>query len=359
MERELHALQVHALQLLDLPNVVGVGIGPKIRAGMRSAETAVVVLVTRKMSQEKLLAESVVPSTLDGIATDIMEVGEIRFLGRTSLSRPAYPGTSIGHFKVSAGTFGAVVYDRKTDMPLILSNNHILANITNGRDERSAIGDPIYQPGSYDGGTSKDVIANLYRFVPILYQEKGKSGSKSAAPNRVDAAVAKPVSPELIAPDILDIGGVKATRKPEMNMKVQKSGRTSGVTSGCIRVLHTTVKVDMDDDKYAVFEDQVVTDMVSKPGDSGSLVLTDGGEALGLLFAGSDRSAIFSPIQNVLNALDVTMVSKGTQQSPASSEPAQPTSPNPTVTQPILETAAPQIIFLVLVLLLLLFFLYD
>lgn len=349
MEQELNALQLHALQLLDLPNVVGVGIGPKIRGGMRSSETAVVVLVSKKLAQDKLLAENVVPAVLEGVTTDIMEVGEIRFLGRTSMSRPAHPGASIGHYRVSAGTFGAVVYDRKEQIPLILSNNHILANISNGHDERCALGDPIFQPGSYDGGTSKDVIANLYRFIPIIYEEKGNSGGKRGSSNRVDAAVAKPVSTECIDPDIIEIGMVTGVLKPELNMKVQKSGRTSGLTSGHVRVLHTTLKVDMDDNRYAVFEDQVVTDMVSKPGDSGSLVVTENGEAIGLLFAGSDRSAIFSPIQNVLSALDVVMVSN-LQQPPAAKEPFEPAK------QPVKNVATPSVL---LVVFLLLFFMYT
>jgi hypothetical protein len=349
MEQELKALQLHCHKLMDLPNVVGVGIGPKMRAGMRSGETAVVVLVNKKMSEAQLQAESVVPAHLEGVATDIIEVGEIRLLGRTSLSRPAHPGASIGHYKVSAGTFGAVVYDRKTKCPLILSNNHILANITNGRDGRSEIGDPIYQPGSYDGGTSEDVIGNLYNFIPIQYETKGAGGKKGAA-NRVDAAVAQPVSPDVISSEIIDIGNVIGVAKPEMNMKVKKSGRTSGLTSGRVRVMHTTLKVDMDDNRYAVFEDQIVTDMVSKPGDSGSLVVNENNEAVGLLFAGSDRSAIFTPIQNVLDALKVTLA---TSQSPPLV--SNPSAPAPSTSSPTTTTISPSITVSVLLLLLLLF----
>jgi hypothetical protein len=279
-----------------------------------------------------------------------MEVGEIRLLERTALTRPACPGSSIGHYKISAGTFGAVVYDRQTKMPLILSNNHILANISNGRDGRCALGDPIYQPGSYDGGTSKSIIGNLYRFVPIEYETKGKSG-KNASSNSVDAAVAQPVSPEVISPEVIDIGPIMGIVNPTMNMKVQKSGRTSGVTSGEIRVMHTTLKVDMDDNRYAVFKDQVVTDMVSKPGDSGSIVMTEQNQAVGLLFAGSDRSAIFSPIQNVLQALDVTMLSTTSQSPPASTEPE--------MKQPIATVASTSATLQALVLLLIFFWLSN
>ena len=355
----MRALQLHALQLLELPNVVGVGIGPKMRGGMRSGETAVVVLVTQKLTEDELQAESIVPPYLEGVATDIMEVGEIRFLGRTSVLRPACPGVSIGHYNVSAGTFGAVVYDRKTGMPLILSNNHILANVSNGRDGRCALGDPIYQPGKYDGGTSEDVIGNLYRFVPLSYEEKGKSDHKRAAVNRVDAAVAKPVSREVIEPAVMDIGEITGIAQPAINMKVRKSGRTSGVTSGRIRVMRTTLKVDMDDNRYAVFEDQVVTDMTSKPGDSGSLVVTENSEAVGLLFAGSNRSAVFNPIQNVMKELDVVLVADKGQQWPEHSKP-QPAGSGKIVQQPITDMdVSPGTYMAVVVLLLLIFFMHK
>lgn len=353
MEQELRALQLHVNRLLELPNVVGVGIGAKIRAGIRSKQTAVVVLVTQKVSAAALQLDTIVPKELDGVVTDILEVGEVRFLDRTAFSRPACPGSSIGHYNISAGTFGAVVYDRKTKMPLILSNNHILANISNGHDNRCALGDPIYQPGSYDGGTSKDIIGNLYRFVPIDYETKGKKGKKSSS-NRVDAAVAQPVSAEDIAAPIIDIGQITGMVNPEMNMKVKKSGRTSGVTDGNIRVMHTTLKVDMDDNRYAVFEDQVVTDMVSKPGDSGSLVVTEQGQAVGLLFAGSDRSAIFNPIQNVLKELDVMLVNSPSQTFPQITEPEGEV---PKSEVPKAVTAPTSIILMALALLLVLFLL--
>src|SRR5947208_1211109 len=43
-----------------------------------------------------------------------------------------------------------------------LSNNHVLAN-SNG----ASIGDPEYQPGPFDGGTSADQIATLSDFQVI------------------------------------------------------------------------------------------------------------------------------------------------------------------------------------------------
>ena len=38
---------------------------------------------------------------------------------------------------------------------------------------RASIGDPIYQPGVYDGGGMEQVIAYLERFVPIYLLSTG------------------------------------------------------------------------------------------------------------------------------------------------------------------------------------------
>ena len=55
----------------------------------------------------------------------------------------------------------------------ILSNNHVLVN-----SNEAEIGDPVLQPGLYDGGAySQDGIANLNEFVPIHFE--GENGGDS------------------------------------------------------------------------------------------------------------------------------------------------------------------------------------
>ena len=46
---------------------------------------------------------------------------------------------------------------------------------------------------------------------------------------------------------------------------------------------------------------------MSPGGDSGSLVLNDQKQAVGLLFAGSDAVTILNPIEKVCDALGVTL----------------------------------------------------
>jgi len=314
----------HSLKkrLLGLQNVVGVGRGYKEVKGEQQEQPSVTILVTRKLSLEQLSPGQVIPLSVGGVVTDVIEVGEIQLLNRTSRVRPALPGVSIGHYRVTAGTFGALVKDARTGEPLILSNNHVLANTTDGRDRRARRGDPVLQPGRYDGGTRDDVIGYLERFVPI-YRESTVSrcrvvslverlidwGAGLVTPgksNLVDAAVARPVSPDLVTSEILEIGEVTGVTEPALGMKVQKSGRTTGLTTGTIRVVEATVKVFLGDG-FAYFDQQVVTTPMAAPGDSGSLMVSEDLQAVGLLAAGSDQATIFCTIQNVKDLLRVTL----------------------------------------------------
>ncbi len=325
-------LKRHQQKLLQLPNVVGVGKGIKTVRGDPTAKQAVVVLVKKKVPRKKLRSQEVVPLKLDEVHTDVIEVGEPRLLaGRTEYKRPAQPGMSIGHYLVTAGTFGAVVKDKKTGEPLILSNNHVLANSTNGKDGRASIGDPVLQPGPYDGGTKKHVIGYLERYIPLKRKIELPDCKVAAAAegmgnqllmtvrpnyrlqiqkvtseeNIVDAAVAKPVNKNAVSPNILEIGSVRGTIDPEIGLEVQKSGRSSGLNNTVIQVIEATLSITLTDEKQGLFTQQIITGPIAQPGDSGSLVLNKNNQAVGLLFAGSDKISVVNPIKNVMELLQI------------------------------------------------------
>ena len=334
MHKLLELVQKSRNRLLSMSNVAGVGVGYKQIGAQSTGEPAVIVFVEKKMPRRKMRPGQEVPFKIEGVDTDVIEIGKIKLLGsdRTVRIRPVRPGASIGHYKVTAGTLGAVVRDRATGKLLILSNNHILANGTTGFDGRAAKGDPIFQPGAYDGGGERDRVASLYRFVGVFRSEEeamhcpvAQAAAMSASAllsvvrpdyrlklfkafateNIVDCAVALPDSPNLIDPAIMDIGPVRGAAEVKPNDTVKKSGRTTGITTGRVVAIGTSLKVTMENDTEAWFGDQVVTNMKSGPGDSGSLVLNGDNQAVGLLFAGSEQYSIFNRIQNVIDALQV------------------------------------------------------
>jgi hypothetical protein len=330
MEQAKQAKTLHSESLLTKPNVVGVGIGYKQTSGRVTGEVGVVVMVRKKIPMAGLESSALVPLRVEGVRTDVLEVGDLRPLQQpTDRWRPAPGGTSIGHYKITAGTLGSIVRDRRTGQRLILSNNHVLANSNEAQP-----GDPVLQPGSADGGVpEEDTIAHLERFCPIDFGTApptcsiaeayvrvgnglaGLMGSKHrlnteqvnpAAVNLVDAAVAAPLNQKDILDEILEIGVVSSTTRAVLGLPVRKSGRTTGYTTGEVLVLDATVEVQYGLGRKGVFEQQIVTEALSRGGDSGSLLVeANTPRAVGLLFAGSDQATIHNPIQAVLDCLDI------------------------------------------------------
>jgi hypothetical protein len=321
-------------ELMRKKNVIGVGIGYKTTRGKVTDQLSLISLVQTKVTSGKLAEADLIPDEIQGAVTDVVQVGKIvAYPARTDRWRPAPPGVSIGHYQITAGTFGAVVRDVSTGKRLILSNNHVLANSNAGSN-----GDPILQPGPADGGRDpQDRIATLDRFVTIrmdgepdnddptcsivrfitsflntlakMFGSSHRVQAKritAATSNLVDAAVAKLVNDSAILNEIIDIGKVNKIREAELNLEVTKSGRTTGTTTGHITTLNAMIQVSYGNDQVATFEDQILTTNMSEPGDSGSLLVSKADQAaVGLLFAGSDSVTVHSPIQFVMNALNI------------------------------------------------------
>jgi len=327
------AKQQHQQELMGKPNVVGVGVGYKIVGGERTEIPCVIVFVRRKVRAESLSAEEMIPAQVEGVATDVIESGLIYAQqSNTAKFRPAPGGVSIGHYQITAGTLGVVVRDRGTGERLILSNNHVLANSNDASQ-----GDPIIQPGGADGGTvQNDQIGTLLRFQPISFEGTSEPpgcnlavtyaafgnflartlGSDhrvtayrpQQAANLIDAALARPLNNGDVLDEILEIGAISGTVEALPGMPVRKSGRTTALTTGEIMAVDTTVTVGYGAGRTAVFEQQLVAGAMSQPGDSGSLVVEAGTQrAVGLLFAGSDTTTVFSPIEFVQDLLNVNV----------------------------------------------------
>jgi len=252
----------HAARLLDKANVVGVAGG----------DDKVLVLVTAKRPVARLAAIDVVDRQLDGLDTDVVEVGDLRPM--------LAPGTSIGLRNKATGTLGAVVADR-TD-PRIrygLTNNHVAAD-----SNRAMPLTTVHSPGPADGLGAR--IGRLGRTEPIYF----------GLDNPVDAALIR-----LDGPVPLTHEGRIFT--PQVGWKVTKTGRTSGVTDGVVVGRNATVDVDFASQGVARFVGQLITSHMLEPGDSGSVFETRSGFACALGFAGSARVSIATPISTVLTLL--------------------------------------------------------
>lgn len=366
VQRALDAAVPEVMSLGQQPmNVVGLGVGVKTVGGVAMGEPALAVLVSQKVPEAALSEADRVKPTLAGMQTDVQEVGWIQaqvaarlpragtmvplagdglvmlpgtngasveelLVGEALLRtqtpswvapqalakrvRPAQGGYSVGHFAITAGTIATCVYDilpgGSTNPPApgsgiprryyILSNNHVLANSNNAN-----LGDPVLQPGPYDGGTGPaDVIATLSRYVPITFEPPIPRAQHR---NLVDAAIAEGQFHDL-SREIYWSGYVRGWRQRNslsVGDWVKKTGRTTSFTTGRVTAINATIDVGYGGGRVARFVDQIVTTNISAPGDSGSLVTDLDNFAVGLLYAGSSVATILNHIEYVRSLLGV------------------------------------------------------
>ncbi|MBC9796900.1 hypothetical protein [Sinomicrobium weinanense] len=318
-------------ELRKKQNVVATGIGYKTVAGRTTSDLSIICSVEVKKPSSRLRERDLVPSYVQGIPTDVRPVGVLRaFQNPTERFRPAPGGVSIGHYRITAGTLGCLVV--RDGQRYILSNNHVLAN-----SNEAQTGDPVLQPGPHDGGTeSRDRIAELSEFVPIHFEGDDGGGLpcrtarfvaaalNALAPlvgsrsrlrpyrvqqgsNTVDCAIARPLDPLDVEEKILQIGTITGIGEGGLGMQVQKSGRTTGLTNGVIEQVDVSARVSYGTNKIALFEDQLMAGAMSQGGDSGSVVLDENNNLVGLLFAGSETTTLINRIGNVFDALSLSL----------------------------------------------------
>lgn len=316
--REVRA--IHEDWLLEKRNVVACGVGFKTVGDRVLPEPSLAVSVSDKLPVAQLARQDLVPARLDGVITDVVETGIIRAIqDRRGRWRPTVPpGVSIGHIDITAGTFGCLV--KRGNQLFILSNNHVMAN-----SNVAQAGEPILQPGPADGGTMEDRIAELADYVLLdfgdepqgcgatlgqlqrLIRPTGGIKQGLAGQNEMDAALARPVSDDMVEAAILKVGVPVGVAEATLGTPVLKSGRTTGFTTGVITQIDVTVQVAYGT-RVARFVNQLMAGAMSQGGDSGSAVLDEERHVVGLLFAGSDVTTLINPIQPILTALDIQIV---------------------------------------------------
>jgi len=276
---------VRKYQLDKYPNVVGYSnvLQKKIRGGRVTDIDSIRIYVTEKIPEEKLARDEVIPKVVDGIPTDVVAIGRLRKKQYKGRYRPSPTGVSTSRADERAsGTIGWWLVDEDGYLYL-LSNNHVWA-----KENLGVRGDKIVQPGVLDGGDpEKDVIAELYDFIPIDFS--------GATENYVDVAIATPIDMSQLYVSIMEIGGVAGKRDANLNEDVCKVGRSTGKTCGTVTDTSATVIVDYDTGS-ARFTDVFLVQSSSKiveAGDSGSPVVSSDGKFLGLLFAGNDNGTLF------------------------------------------------------------------
>jgi hypothetical protein len=300
-------------------NVHAVGVGKKIVDGKVTKTRAVRIYVAQKIDLSLLAKKDRLPDQIDGIPTDIIESPPAFFTpalpactnDRRRRQRPMGGGISIAHTDVTAGTIAYFCRSIKVgddpDKIYVLSNNHVLGNV-----DQAQIGDDIFQPGPADGGRpTANLAARFSRAVPI-----NLGGTVS---NRVDAAIGEVLNGVNINRRICRIGRVNGLAQAVEDMKVRKHGRTTGFTEGIVTDESIDALVGMDHNNpniVARFTNQMRIERIAphlafgKGGDSGSLVVDDQRNAVGLYFAGPDSGTygLANHISDVITDLEIQLL---------------------------------------------------
>lgn len=309
----------HTANLMKNSEVVGTYVS------VTEAGQPVIVVMTKSPVLQK--GPGGLPAELESVPLLVQVTGVIKALkssgGGTShtakQTTPIQLGTSGGwSFDLAngyccGGTLGSLIKIGSTQY--ILSNYHVLeADIVAGGNSRvAANGDPVIQPGLIDVNCN---AANAQNVATLAVK-------KALPNNNVDCAVAQVVS-GMVKTDgsILEIGTLSAaTLDASLKLAVKKSGRTTGLTRSTVSGLNGTVSVAYENECAGgsaftkTFTGQIIiANSRSKfldSGDSGSLMVQDvttSPKAVGLLFAGSNTTAVANPIGEVLSFLGATMV---------------------------------------------------
>lgn len=210
--------------------------------------------------------------------------------------RPIRPGCSFG-LAHRVGTLGLVVASSANPgPPLLLSSSHVLNLRPDGRPYL------LFQPAGGDRVRGDSPVARAFRYTRL----------DPATPNHHEAGLAIPLRPDLVDPDtpLGPLRGTVSSLRP--GMRLWKLSRTSGLGHGVVEAVDWAGFVRISGRRYPFARQAVIRGMgrpISLVGDSGSVWITEDGEAAAMNFAGFDdgRISIATPISIVLEGLNVQL----------------------------------------------------
>ncbi|MBT7188299.1 hypothetical protein HN911_13345 [Candidatus Bathyarchaeota archaeon] len=353
------AIAANAEALMAKLNVVAVGEAEKEKNGRKTGKRGLTIYVEGKVPKDQIAAKDLIPRTVDGVKTDVVilerakalplhEGFEDRFDG---WRRPYLMGDEIGPtYHNQCGTLGMIF--RAYGQDLGLTNWHVLhASDDEGQDIKNH---HVSQPGWKKAGQPEPTFigvveahstldpSTLYNKVDAAVLSLEKPGGNAEKPNpgwnapgsfwdrHLDTIANRGYFSEAggapllgwphyhknfaaLVRDIKEPSGCRpqphGLGTVDIGDRVWKSGRTTGVTSGTVIATNFNAGVSYGGKLGTVrFTQQIMVrpdpalgdpELIVAGGDSGSLVIDETGNAVGLLFAGSSSYFIANIIQNV------------------------------------------------------------
>lgn len=298
-----------AAQLARLPGVQIVGVGGRERNGRPTGELVLKVFVERKKSRAALRPDEMIPEEFEGFRTDVVEAGrfslaqvpskrplepsEVAGMGDTRRYRPLRGGGQItakdGNGRGTLGFLARVPADPKQVMAVTC--HHVLFSTVAG-----VVGRRVGQPEWGDSCTE------------CCVGDFGRSSFSHFENNGVDAALVR-LNPKMEwLAEIEQIGFItgrhdltQADAQP-LTYPLRKRGRTLRLTGGTLQSVTGTGTSSDSSGKLPPRpfsralvvspnpdpDDTAVSTWFAQEGDSGSAIVNDANQVVGLIFMRSD-----------------------------------------------------------------------
>ena len=272
-------------------NVVGVGIGSKTKDGKIIDNDCLLVAVKKKKNIGALSKKDLIPKTLMGIKTDVIDVGNLEYMWRKE-HRPVKISSSACWVGLTACSAGLPLYDAN-NTPYMLMNKHCAAPIG------ANVGDAIVQPSPLDGGTIKNRIGQITEyFFPEHHTRK----------DNIDYALVRLDAP-MAHEDVVGNKYMPVLRDPQVLQKITKGSRTIQEVRTSSPIISTDFEATVrgKDGNIYTYPNCVLTLNTDENGKS----IVEGGcsSSIGFIagrpsvqtFAGSAVVGVFNKIQNSLD----------------------------------------------------------
>ncbi|MBA3993456.1 MAG: hypothetical protein C0469_08005 [Cyanobacteria bacterium DS2.3.42] len=306
VEKDVRAIKkANEERLTKFPGVTGIYTGRKTVNGQKTETLAIVVVVQEKKSLSQLSADEVIPAEIDGVPTDVkqgnvpteyaqqLSDAEVKLQSTggpgNAFRRPLVGGiqvsVTINTSTLSSGTLGCFVQDTQGNL-YGLTCAHVVKTANA----------PVFQPDPsfLPIGTSLNLIQNL----------------------SIDAALIQIPSGIGIQNYVLRTGSVQGSyvikASEAVDYAVQKQGITTGLTFGTVESIDYTVVFQGQTLKtnQILIQGSARQPLFSHQGDSGSVIMNDQYQVLGVLWGGDDvlDQTWACHIDDVCSSLNVSVV---------------------------------------------------
>jgi hypothetical protein len=270
--------------------ITNAGAGLRLTNGRFTDEICIVIEVEKKKPLTDLNENEIIPSAIEDIPVDIIErrpavlydlIIPVEEAINQARYRPLQGGCQITNGievkpgQVSVGTLGCMVFipasSKKNEYNALLSNYHVM--FANGGKVGQAIGQPYLSVADTVGAIT--------------------AGDKLG--NEVDFAIAKQASGVACTNDVLTIGALTGFGEAYVGQRVRKYGRTTEYTIGQVtlvgwwmnpdppyNIVYTGLTI------YEGYPDINPLGRFSDGGDSGSVIVNNSNEVIGLLWGGNN-----------------------------------------------------------------------